>query len=305
MKVITGQSHAGYKGLSTVALDNLAEANGLVHAAMGDEKFLKASFEDCMRIRGANPHYALKNTHNDSLKDQLKRALLEIEVGNAEVNATANKLCAEMVEKAKDIEPSLSLEKSYKPSEEGEVWDAGKIAADDPMAFFDPQRNAQPRSGRGDGAFRILINTDVAWYGNPAQQCAALMAVVLLLQRQAPVEIWIQQGWLGSAKQDGITLFKIFSGGVIQPQNIYFWIGSPYKDHPYSWAINRVLGRRYSGTSSAPEIPCDLYVYGYQMPNIDDSASFSKWVAGTARQMLFDEELPENWYGWKSSMDGE
>jgi hypothetical protein len=306
MKVLTNQTHQGVSGLITVALDGLTEANGIVKAALGDPTFLPKHWAECQTMLKSNKNYGERFKNQNLEKNTLEECLTQIEQGNPEIVANANKLCDEFVEQAKLIEPSLTLEKTYMPTEEGEIFDAGKIASDDPMAFFDRQKEGNPRSGRGDGAYRILINTDVSWYGDPTVHTAALMAIVILLQRNAPVEIWIQQGWWGrthyvAGKGDGITLFKVFSGGVIQPQNIWFWIGSPYKDIPYSWVVNKMIGRTNNSVSLDPEIPCDLYIYGHRMPDLK-SADFAEWIAFTSRQMLFDEELPENWSGYQNEM---
>ena len=310
MKLLQHQKHFGrfgdvFHNLTTIALDDLGEANGLVKSALGDDSFLKESYKSCMDILRANKGRRGVLPAKPSVgwfRENLIEALQQIESGDAKVNLEAAILAEKMVEQAKEIEPSLTLEKAYTPSEEGEIFDAGKIASSDPMAFFAQNRTDRPKSGRGDGAFRILINTDVSWWGDPTTQCAALMAVVLLLQRQAPVEIWIQQGWLGSTPTDGVTLFKIFSGGVIQPQNIFFWIGSEHKDSPYSFIVNRMLQRQQSRVSTSPELPCDLYIYGQFMPRIDDVEQWNNWIAQTAKQMLFEEELPENWSGYLSTL---
>lgn len=310
MKLLQGQKHItswrNYDNLTTIALDDLSEANGLVKAALGDESFLKASFDECMKIMRANVGRGAKrvpgNINVNGMRDNLEEALREIEHGDPTINAEASKLAEEYAAHAKEIEPSLTVEQSYRANEDGELWDAGKIASHDPMAFFAPGRTERPKSGRGDGAFRILINTDVSWWGDPTSQCAALMAVTLLLQRQCPVEIWTQQAWLGNHSTDGVTLFKVFSGAVVQPQNIYFWIGSEHKDSPYSYIVNKMLHRQSSGVSVPPEIPCDLYVYGQFMPRLKDHDAWSEWVAKTAKPMLFDEEMPDGWSGYLSKL---
>lgn len=309
MKILTGQTHVSaygnFAGLTTIALDDLAEANALVKAALGNPEFLKKSYHDCMNIVLANRGRGAANIPKPKIgwmKDALEESLDQIENGNTVINANAIKLADSMIDAAKNIEPSLTQEQTYQPSEEGELWDAGKIASNDPIAFFSPNRTDRPKSGRGDGAFRILINTDVGWWADPTTQVAALMAIVTLLQRQAPVEIWIQQGWLGDSTTDGITLFKIFSGGAILPQHLYFWIGSPYKDSPYSYIVNQMLRRVKSRVSMSPELPCDLYIYGSFMPKIKNIDAWNDWVAKTARPMLFDEEMPDGWSGYLSKL---
>ncbi len=306
MKILKGQTHVNLQGQTTIALDGLNEANQVVQALLGNNEFLSDSVKDCCRILGNNIGRGLKEAlgFNSYDKDHYQKGLLEsieqIEKGNPAINEEVNKLAYELAERAKEIEPSLTLDQQYSPNEEGEIFDAGKIAASDPMAFFNRSNTDRPKVGKGNGAFRILINTDVSWYGDPTANCAALMAIVMCLQRQCPVEIWTQQGWMGSGSENGITLFRTFSGGQVLPQHIYFWIGSPHKDSPYSYAINRWLGRKAHGTSGPPEIPCDLYIYGSHMPSPTDAEKWSKWVAATARQMLFDEEIPDGWMGYKS-----
>jgi len=231
---------------------------------------------------------------------KLRKALNEIENGNPDIEADVNALAKEYEDHAKEVEPSLTLDSQFSPGEEGEQFDAGKIASEDPMAFFFRSTTNRPKSGKGDGAFRILINTDVSWWGDPTKQCAALMAIVNLMKRQAPVEIWVQQGWVGPDTGSGVTLFKVFSGGQILTKHLYFWIGSPYKDNPYSFVVNKKLGRVNQGVSLEPEIPCDLYIYPQFMPSLKSDGAFKAWITQTARQMLFDEELPDGWCGAES-----
>lgn len=313
MKIRKYQKNGGFENQTTIVLEGLHEANDLVKQAIGKGDFWPKNFEDFFSIARANKNYKSywqsgywsigdADTFRKQTSDTLKLCLDQIENGDPKVEGQINALTEDFVERAKEIEPSLTLDAAIRPHEDGDLWDAGKIAESSPLSFFEKEKQWRPKTGHGDGAFRIVINTDVPWHANPTSQCAALMALVLLLQRSAPVEIWIQQGWLGDNEADGITLFKIFEGSQLQARNIWFWIGSPYKDSPYSWTVNRMLMRKDNCVSGAVEIPCDLYVYGSYMPHIQEKEQFSTWVAQTSRGLLFDEELPENWTGYQTSL---
>lgn len=305
MKVKRFQKYERYNNTTTVVLDSLSEANGLIRRALDDkEAELPKHFNDYMKIIQANANYMARGMGNslEALRSELEEALHQIEHGKPAIEDKANQLCEQFLDRAKEIEPSLTLETPWSPDEGGDMWDAGKIAEEAPLAFFNRKAEEKPKTGRGDGAFRILINTDVHSAADPTRECAALMALVLVLQRSAPVEIWIQQGWLGAEATDGVTLFRIFSGSQLQPKNIWFWVGSEHKDSPYSWCVNRMLGRRQSAVSRTPELPCDLYVYGAICPSTNDKEGWSQWVANTAKPLLFDEELPENWKGYDSKI---
>lgn len=317
MKILKGQKHSYWTGQTLVSLDGLLEANSLVKAALGKPSFLKKNTMDCLLLLQANRRYETvisDVSYNEDYKNRfiarINAALDAIENGNPAVEAAANALCEKLVHLAHHIEPSLSLEKTFTPAEDGEVFDAGKIAAGEAIAFFDKTEGLTPKQAHGGGAYRILINTDVYWAGDPTAQCAALMALVVLLQRNCPVEIWIQQGWMGNDASDGVTIFKIFEGSQVTARQLYFWIGSPYKDNPYSFVVNRCLKRTSHATSGPPEIPCDLYIYGPHMPKIaaqegeEPDDAIVKWIAGTAKPLLFDEELPSGWCGYGTTIEG-
>ena len=124
------------------------------------------------------------------------------------------------------------------------------------------------KEGAGQGAYRLLINTDVSWWGNPVDNDAIVGSIIMLLQRFAPVEIWIQQGWLGCCETDGVTLFKLDFTSAFNPTQLSFWINHKGKDIPFSHQINAVLGRQNTRTSITAAIDCDLMLRGDWMRTV-------------------------------------
>lgn len=232
------------------------------------------SFDECVQniLDGKIPGYPTVVEEAKALADELKDLVL-------------------------NLEPSLRLDQSWTQVEQSDVWDPGAIAAGEEKPCF--QKNKEEKEtkvGAGDGAFRIVINTDVYCGGNPCFQAATMAALVDILQGKAPVEIWVQQGWIGHGAENGVTLFPVHRGGAFDLSKVVFWIAHPGKDSPFSFVISRVLGRRCSGVSEASELPCDLYVYSLLAPLAEkDKAAYAEWIKATARKMLFEEEDPQNW----------
>lgn len=300
MKKAYNQQNSHWNGLTTIMLDSLAEAHALIRNSRfytgnltGDEK---KDLGELHQIRRANPW--LSSWHNSSaqvldLKQQLDMCFHQIEHGDPEMNQKIVALTNELKELAIDIEPTFRLENKWTASEEGAIWDAGAIAAGEEKPMFRKNHEVpEIKDGAGDGAYRVIINTDCAWWQDPTVQCAAVAAMAMIVQQRAPLEIWIQQGWLGGSDADGVTVFPLHRGGTLTPQQLFFWIGSDLKDSPYSWTINRMLGRTSHAVSIEAELPCDLYLYNVWMPgvNLKNKESVAGWIAGTARKMLFAEE---------------
>lgn len=137
------------------------------------------------------------------------------------------------------------------------------------------------------------------WLGKPDDNAAAMGALVILLQSRGPVEIWIQQGWMGGAPEDGVTLFKLDFNGAFDPSALAFWLGHPDKDTNFAFIISRGLGRHNMKISTTAEIPCDLYMCGDWMQRAGihgekfasilvgaQHALMAKWIAETAVKLL-------------------
>jgi hypothetical protein len=307
MRKATNQKNNEYKGLTTIMLDSLTEANNLLLASsfyQSDVKLATDSSKAAVLYRqivASNPYVSERMRQygaSDSSRNALNRCLRAIKYGDPEENAKIAKLADTLKDLALDIEPSLKLDPTWRRNEEGPVADAGLIAAGEDRPCFAKHSDAPPvKPGAGDGAYRIVINTDCCWYQDPIVQSAAVASLVLVLQKTAPCEVWVQQGWLknGSPKS-GVTLFPVHRGGALTPNNLFFWIGHPEKDCSYSFMLNQLLGREGAGVSLEVEIPCDLYLYNVWMENIDlsNKDQVAKWVAMTSRKMLFEEENPDN-----------
>lgn len=169
---------------------------------------------------------------------------------------------------AVEIEPMLAVGyRGYERSEDGFSADAGLVAAGEEKPCFQRKRGSEEMQKRaGDGAFRIVINTDVSWFGKPDDNCAVMGALVTLLQQFGPVEVWIQQGWMdgkdGTSPDNGVTLFKLDFTGSFDATALYFWLGHHDKDACFSYIVSRALERKHAATSITSEIPCDLYMRG-------------------------------------------
>lgn len=169
-----------------------------------------------------------------------------------------------------DICPLFKQEHSgYERTSEGITSTADLVAAGEELCSF--KKKSTPfklKKGSGEGAYRLIINTDVSWWGRPEDNCTLVGCIVILLQRYAPVEIWIQQGWLAYDKSSiskddhGVTLFKLDYTGAWDVTSLAFWITHHGKDIPFSCTVNRALGRKYSATSCKAEIECDLMCRG-------------------------------------------
>lgn len=301
-------NHEGYTNQKLILLDGMWEVNEILSRAAGKPM----NFDDLQQIIKRNPYLQKVAKHaGSSIKaymTNMESCMTEIENGDPKKNGQIADLAEKLRDLALDVDPSLSNEETFIASEDGPLFDVAAIAEDREKPMFSKTQNLTPKSGAGDGAFRIVINTDCCFFQDPTWQCASVAALAMIIQQRAPLEVWIQQGWLGNKEGDGITLFPIHKGGAISPQNLYFWVGSPRKDSPFSWFMNKALGRVSGGVSGDVEIPCDLYLYNVFMPTIplgnleEASKVCATWIAATSRKMLFEEEAPEN-IGEDDSLD--
>lgn len=303
MKYAKGQktkwSGSTLNNATTILLDGgLSEAIDLLKAQdlLSDNALANPSrFSDFDSIVAANKAYAGECL--SQMKYNLRSAVSQIGKIPSNKQAEITALTEEFYHKALEIDPSLSLDPQFQMAEEGDMWDAGAIAEGKTLCMITKTESSMPKTGKGDGCFRIVINTDCPWSACPTRYGAALTALAMILQRIAPVEVWVQQGWLGSNEKDGVTLFRICSGASVSVQNLWFWTSSPLKDMPFSYAINRCLGRRHNGCSTDPEIECDLYIHGSMMPEVHSDQDWQKWIAQTAKPILSDHEIGSGWTG--------
>jgi len=252
--------------------------------------------------------YRLDDTMVGNLKNNLDQACKDITTGNIEFQRDAEERIETLLGMVDDLVPSFSQSKQgYTREENGITTTADLILSGEEKCCFNRKSSEEleVKRGTGDGAYRILINTDVAWWGNADDNLYVIGALIVLMQRYAPVEVWIQQGWLGSSENDGVTLFKLNYESSIDLTNLHFWIASQYKDFPFSWAVNKSLGRNDTRTSIVSEIECDLMIRGdwfrtfdlteYKLSTMlytDKLDLMAKWIAYTGYKILHDGDVP-------------
>ncbi len=203
-----------------------------------------------------------------------------------------------------EIEPRLrGSYLGWERGEEGTVAIADLLESGDDRPFFRQRSCAEVAGlkGRAEG-YRLVLSTDTSWFGEPEDNAAVICALVLCLQRFGPVELWIQQGWVGADCNDGVTLFKIEqSSSAFDPTELLFWCMDEGKDSIFSFELNCALGRRSSKTTNFPEIPADLFLRGDWMKIYGVREDFAKrlhtekldimarWIAATVIQILSQE----------------
>lgn len=230
-----------------------------------------------------------------------------------------NQLTDKLVGLIYEINPSLKLDVHRQRAENGDIWDAGLIGSEDPMPCWDMKVTQKIKRGAGgDGAYRIIINTDTSFGRSDSENCLVLCAMVSVLQQYSDVEIWVQQGWVANhqdghkegvntdygSPMNGITLFPAFRGSGLHPAQIMFWAGHPMRDSIFSHLINEKIGRESSGCSEAAELDCDLYTrngcfsemppFNFNLHNPEQEfkqlKALAKWTAGQLSSVLLEEE---------------
>jgi hypothetical protein len=277
-----GNPYGGGQLYKIIILDSLAEG-----IAAGD-KHCEAKF-------GGNSYY---DSHYEEVWHGAKSRIMHGEPGQRDEIA---KLAARLCDMVLDAEPSLSCGVSgIERCEDGfAILPELALAGDERCEIRRRKSQEIVKPGAGDGAYRIIINTDVPWWADPTTNAAVMGALVMVCQNFGPVEIWIQQGWIGGDPNDGITLFRLDYSGQFEPAHVAFWAGDKCKDRPFSEFINKGLGRIGTSTSVAPQIPCDLYMHGCWIDNAglygvasdnERIAMAAKWVAQKAKEIVFQPE---------------
>jgi len=223
--------------------------------------------------------------------------------GDPETKEAISRMMEELHDMALDLAPSLKANHAgFQRSEDGFSASPELLAAGEEKCCIQRKDEGEGiKGGEGAGAYRLIINTDVSWWGQPSDNAAMVGALTLILQQFHPVEVWIQQGWLGSHDSDGITLFKLDFTGAFDPTALTFWIGHHDKDQVFSYFINMELGRENTSTSTTAEIEADLMlrgdwmkVYGIDegkfgsMLHTEKMDLMARWIADTAMQIAFN-----------------
>lgn len=298
----TYKSQTGNRGTTIILEDGLSQAIAIT------ENYLKRADDD----KPPNFHeYQWKG--KETYLKQIEDCKEEITHGNPIFAKQVQSKIDEFMSIIDDIYPIFSMNKQgyTRSGDEGTHCSPELLAAGEELCLFKPKHSAEKNLQKmptGEGAYRILINTDVSWWGEPDDNCAMAACIILLLQRYAPVEVWIQQGWLGRNPDDGVTLFKLDYTAGLDISNLAFWICSSNKDYPFSMLVNKALGRFSSSTSSVCEIEADIMLRGdwFKMFGIDeDSISsmmhterldfMSKWIAATSYKIIYGDGKDTNY----------
>lgn len=246
--------------------------------------------------------------NHESFTQDFNKCVEAITKGDNEFKKKVEQEVEELLDLIDAIIPSFSNNRSgFELKEEGFTISPEAAFAGEENCMFTPKKDeVKPlKKGSGDGAYRIIINTDVSWWGNPVDNCALVAALIIIMQRFATVEVWIQQGWIGSKEGDGVTLFRLDFSAGFDITNLAFWITHPGKDSPFSYLVNRGLGRTSNATSCVAEIESDIMFRGDWQRMYGFTSSYlankmyteridivSQWVAATAYKILYDEDAP-------------
>jgi hypothetical protein len=268
-------------GGTTIILDSVQEA---VERATGYD------LNKIFTITGMSEHH--KQQYVSEYKRGLDECCTAIVKGDKEFKKKVDEIIDDVLPLVDEICPLFCQDhQGYKRSEEGITTTPDLVASGEQLCTFAKKETPfKLKKGKGEGAYRLIINTDVSWWGEPEMNCAMVGALVLILQRYAPVEIWIQQGWIHWSKEgrqqnvdkQGITLFKLNYEGAWDVTNIAFWICHPGKDSPFSFIVNRALGRIYNCTSCNAELEADLMLRG----DWQTLYGFSRY-----KELLYTEQL--------------
>jgi len=265
---------------------------------------VKTKYRDSNKVKTKTESIGTHEGHWQRSSEQYTLAVDEITKGNAHKHEISE-LSLKLMQLALDLQPSINSNYcGFERWEEGDEVLPDLLADGDDRPFLRRKRGeVEPRQSKGNGAYRIIINTDISWWGEPHMNAAVMGALVMVLQQFAPVEIWIQQGWLGSDPDDGVSLFKLDFSGSFDATQLAFWCGSEYKDSPFSAYVNRGVGRQSTATSTKPEIECDLYMRGdwmtlsgisttglKAMSKPEQEQHMAKWIAATCSEILYGED---------------
>lgn len=233
---------------------------------------------------------------------------------NEELLGKIASLSDRVVEAVYDLNPSLAATPRYNRTEVDDLWDAGLIAMGDERPCFTSRYDGEePSKGKGDGAYRILINTDTCWGNSDSQGLATLICLTTVLSHFNPVEVWVQQGWLSYGYNDsrtrksGITCFRVGAMSSINLASMAFWLGSPLRDGLFSQLVNKGLGREHSGVSVTAAIPCDFYTnngvhqnvpccsHAITAPNTDQGKAqikqLAEWVSKISQGIIYPDSI--------------
>lgn len=231
------------------------------------------------------------------MREDYKTCISDIEKGDPEFKERISDMAEQLREFTLEMAPSLKANYAgFNRSDDGFTVNPELLAAGEEQCCIRRKDGGDTvRQGSGEGAYRIILCTDVEWDGKPEDNAAMIGALVLLLQQFKPVEVWVQQGWTGDGYGDGVTMFKLDFTGAFDVTQLAFWCGNKDKDRVFSFLINKGLGRNKSHSATTSEIPCDLFLRGDWMKKMgideyefntmlftDKCDIMAKWIAETA-----------------------
>lgn len=239
------------------------------------------------------------------MQDQFKACVDDIEKGDPAFKEKISDMAEDLKEFALDLAPSLRANYAgFNRSDDGFTVSPELLAAGEEQCCIRRKEGGESvKQGSGEGAYRIIINTDVEWRGLPEDNASMIGALVTLLQQFKPVEVWVQQGWTGEGFGDGVTMFKLDFTGAFDVTQLAFWCGNQNKDRVFSFLINKGLGRQQTHSATTAEIPCDLFLRGdwmkiqgideyefMRMLYTDKLDIMAKWIAETAVRVAIHAE---------------
>lgn len=319
IRVISNQNIDGHTDQTLIYLPSFAKAWEIFETVMTDEKAKTNPLEQAQKDGLAISLHRQAGVQGSGSSLEQRKALVsrvwkEITEGpSKDFIESVESVCHVMLDIAYKMDPSLKPNNTWRRQEEGPVFDAGLIASEDERPCFSlTQPTAVFRKGDGTN-YRLLINTDTSYGHSDAENCMATIGLVRCLTYFGEVELWIQQGWVGSNPNSGVTCFPIHKGQEITPALTWFWLASSYRDGTFSRIVNFALGRKNSGVSQAPQLEHDVYIANAigKMPGLDDIFTLSqklrngtplskgeqaslermaKWLADTVKKAVYSEE---------------
>lgn len=280
---------------TTIILDSVNDAIKYGESALNNPTWL-------------NEHYKGSDYLKQS-KEMWSQCIHSLTHGDEQFGAKIAEIIDKLLDIVDQIEPTFSMNRQgfERSAEDGIITTPELLQSNEEKVTFKPKysdAHRELKKGSGEGAYRIIINTDVWFNGLPEDNCAMVGALIELLQRFAPVEVWIQQGWLGGDINDGVTLFKLDYTLSMDITSLTFWINHPYKDSVFSYLVNRGLGRKSTATSCVSEIENDIMFRGdlQEMFGFSDTIAdklytekmdlTAAWIAHTAYKLLFNTDEP-------------
>ena len=90
-----------------------------------------------------------------------------VECGDASTRKAVNELADRLVDIVLELQPHIAQKfDGFERAEDGITAAVELVAIGDDRPCFRRKRGGEPKPGAGDGAYRVIINTDVAWWAS-------------------------------------------------------------------------------------------------------------------------------------------